>query len=61
LNPRPLGYEPHDIRLPRLGQSPVTVLASTDLRREVLWVYCVSLVSVRPAASGLQIGLQKGS
>jgi hypothetical protein len=36
LNPRPLGYEPYDVRLPRLGQSPATALASADLRYEVV-------------------------
>jgi len=31
-----LGYEPYDVRLPRLGQSPVAALASADLRHEVV-------------------------
>jgi hypothetical protein len=31
-----LGYEPYDMRLPRLGQSPVAALASADLRHEVV-------------------------
>ena len=35
MNPRPLGYEPYDIGLWRLGPSLVTTLASADLRREV--------------------------
>ena len=33
MNPRPLGYEPYDARLPRLGQSPVAALASADGRQ----------------------------
>jgi hypothetical protein len=32
MNPRPLGYEPYDVRLARLGQSPVAALASANLR-----------------------------
>ncbi len=36
MNPRPLGYEPTDVRLRCLGQSLVTTLTSTDLRREVV-------------------------
>jgi hypothetical protein len=36
LNPRPLGYEPTDVRLRCLGQSPVTALTSADLLREVV-------------------------
>ena len=36
MNPRPLGYEPTDVRLRCLGQSPVTALTSADLRREVV-------------------------
>jgi hypothetical protein len=36
LNPRPLGYEPYDARLWRLGPSPVTPLASASLRREAV-------------------------
>src|SRR5579863_6818317 len=35
LNPRPLGYEPYDVRLRRLGSSLVTALTSIDPRREV--------------------------
>jgi hypothetical protein len=35
LNPRPLGYEPYDVRLCRLGLSLVTLLTSVDLLREV--------------------------
>jgi hypothetical protein len=35
LNLRPLGYEPYDARLPRLGLSPVTTLTSADLHSEV--------------------------
>jgi len=35
LNPRPLGYEPYDVCLCRLAQSPVTTLTSMDWRREV--------------------------
>jgi len=31
-----LGYEPYDMRLPRLGHSPVTALVSPDLRLEVV-------------------------
>jgi hypothetical protein len=31
LNPRPLGYEPYDMRLRRLKLSPATALASADL------------------------------
>jgi hypothetical protein len=36
LNPRPLGYEPYDGCLSRLGESPVITLTSADLRREVV-------------------------
>jgi len=47
LNPRPLGYEPHDARLCRLGPSLVTALTSVDSRREVvsslLRISCLSL------------------
>jgi hypothetical protein len=32
-----LGYEPYDARLCRVGQSPVTALASTDWRYEVVY------------------------
>jgi len=32
FNPQPLGYEPYDVRLARLGQSPVAALASANLR-----------------------------
>jgi len=35
LNPRPLGYEPYDVCLWRLGPSLVTPLTSADLRRVV--------------------------
>jgi hypothetical protein len=35
LNPRPLGYEPYDVCLCRLGSSLVTALTSIDPRREV--------------------------
>ncbi len=35
MNPRPLGYEPYDVRLCRLGSSLVTALTSIDPRREV--------------------------
>ena len=35
LNPRPLGYEPYDVRLWRLGSSLVTALASAEVRYEV--------------------------
>ena len=31
-----LGYEPYDIRLCRLGQSPVTALVSADVRHELV-------------------------
>jgi hypothetical protein len=33
LNPRPLGYEPYDVRLSRLALSLVTALTSADERR----------------------------
>jgi hypothetical protein len=36
LNPRPLGYDPYDVRLCRLGRSPVAVLASADSRLVVV-------------------------
>ena len=36
MNPRPLGYEPTDVRLRCLGSSLVTALTSADLRREVV-------------------------
>ena len=36
MNPRPLGYEPYDVRLRRLGESLVTALAWADVRREVV-------------------------
>ena len=36
LNLRPLGYEHYDARLQRLGRSPFTVLASADLRLEIV-------------------------
>jgi hypothetical protein len=42
LNPRPLGYEPYDARLCRLGQSLIIALTSADLRREVDSVLQVS-------------------
>jgi hypothetical protein len=35
LNPRPLGYETYDDRLPRLAASLVTALASANLRQQV--------------------------
>ena len=35
MNPRPLGYEPYDVCLYRLGLSLVTLLTSVDLLREV--------------------------
>ena len=35
MNPRPLGYEPYDVCLCRLGLSLVTLLTSVDLLREV--------------------------
>jgi hypothetical protein len=57
LNPRPLGYEPEPYDM-RLGQSQVTVMASADVRREVVPAFCVSPVSACSAAFGLQIGLQ---
>jgi hypothetical protein len=50
------GYEPYDARLCRLAYSPVTGLTSMDWGREVAFGRRVSLVSSRPAASGLQIG-----
>ena len=34
FEPRPLGYEPYDVRLCRLEQSLVTALTSINLRRE---------------------------
>jgi hypothetical protein len=47
LNPRPLGYEPNDIRLCRFGQSPVTALVPADLLHAVapglLRLPCLSL------------------
>jgi hypothetical protein len=36
LNPRPLGYEPTDVRLRCLGQSLVTALTSADRRLDVV-------------------------
>jgi hypothetical protein len=36
LNPRPLGYDPTDVRLRCLGQSLVTALTSADRRLEVI-------------------------
>ena len=33
MNPRPLGYEPYDVRLCRPASSLVTALASADGRR----------------------------
>jgi hypothetical protein len=35
MNPRPLGYEIHDDRLPRPAASLVTALASANLRQQV--------------------------
>ena len=35
LNPRPLGYEPYDVRLQRLGESLIIALTSADLRGDV--------------------------
>ena len=35
MNPRPLGYEPYDVRLQRLGESLIIALTSADLRRDV--------------------------
>ena len=32
MNPRPLGHEPYDAGLRRLGQSPVIALTLADLR-----------------------------
>ena len=53
-----LGYEPYDVRLPCLGQSPVTELASTDLRHEVVQAFFVSPVSACLAASRAQMRAQ---
>jgi hypothetical protein len=36
LNPRPLGYEPHDARLLRLGQSLAAALTSAEWQPEVV-------------------------
>jgi hypothetical protein len=36
LNPRPLGYEPYDMRVSRLKKSPVTEQVSEDPRLEVV-------------------------
>jgi hypothetical protein len=36
LNPRPLGYEHYDLRLPRLRPSPIVALTSADPRHEVV-------------------------
>jgi len=58
LNPRPLGYEPYDVRLRRLGESLVTALAWADVRREVVSGLLRLPISSRLAAFGLQIGLQ---
>ena len=47
MNPRPLGYEQCDVRLRCLGQSPVTVLTSTDLLGDVLWrLLCLPRLSL---------------
>ena len=55
-----LGYEPTDACLRRLGQSLVTVLASTDVRREVVLDLARLPVSARPVASRAQIRAQIG-
>jgi hypothetical protein len=54
-----LGYEPYDVRLCRLGRSPIAVLASADSRLVVVPGLLRLPVLPCPAASGLQIGLQK--
>lgn len=56
--PMSLGYEPHDIRLCRLGQSLMTALASVNLRHEVVPGLLRLLVSVHPAASRAQTRAQ---
>lgn len=53
-----LGYEPYDVCLCRLAQSPVTGLISMDWGVRWPLARSVSLVSSRTAASGLQIGVQ---
>ena len=46
---------PYDVRLCRLGQSPVIALTSADLRLVVFPAFYVSLVSGCPVASRAQI------
>jgi hypothetical protein len=55
LNPRPLGYEPYDARLCRLGRSLVVALTSAYGRRASSPMPRVSPVSNRPVASRAQI------
>jgi hypothetical protein len=58
LNPRPLGYEPYDMRLPRLKPSLADAVTSAD-RTDLISLGRLRLpVSGCLAASGLQNGLQ---
>ena len=59
MNPRPLGYEHCDARLWHLGRSLVTALASGNPIRYLVPEPPSLAVSLYPAASGLQIGLQR--
>ncbi len=58
MNPRPLGYEPYDARLCRLGQSPAIALTSPNDQRASVLSLRVSPVSERPATSRAQIRAQ---
>jgi hypothetical protein len=58
LNLRPLGYEPYDARLWRLGQALADAVTSADGRNTSRSLRPVSALSACSAASSLQIGLQ---
>jgi hypothetical protein len=58
LNPRPLGYEPYDARLPRPGRSPVAALTSANGCRASAPNLGVSRVAPHPASSRAQIRAQ---
>ena len=58
LNPRPLGYEPYDARLCRLGRLQSRRWPRQASRTSPSRIFCVSSVSARPAASRAQFRAQ---
>jgi hypothetical protein len=58
LNLRPLGYEPYDARLWRLGQALADAVTSADGAKHVPLAPSRLSPPTLFAASGLQIGLQ---